>query len=375
MFDLSTLTLIAFAFVGLVAGNVALYGDTLILHISVPPKLVELGFTESAAEHTFLGEAGRITHVISALPTPELRLSSQPTVFTAMAKPLGLEAVAGSLAMDPGIGRLAVNGAILVHPGTPRLDLLMNVTQPGNAPREISLTQDDGDPVTLVRRGADMALEEISTYRVALANYAKGVSGDAAALAQCREAVLRDLAEPWVPSEASERAMEHNLLALLATLDGDLNTAQQQLERSANIRGIAPPARAIINLNSAFVAVALKQPAQALKLYQQAEQTTATLTVPDIGPRIMVVHALVLWANGDMAGAEKVLRQVIVLRPEDEGAHAYLGGLLAAKGDAAGSAAEKAAAAVSHYYDPHIMDLVQSVVWVDPVNGGVRRRT
>ncbi len=375
MIDFTTLTLIAMALLGLVAGNAALYGDTLSLHISVPAKLVEVGFTEAAAENTFLGEAGRITHVISALPTPELRLSSQPTILAALAKPLGLESVAGSLATGPGVSRLSVNGAILIHPGTPQLDLVMTVTEPGEAPTDIRLTQDDGDAVTLVRRGADMALEEISTYRVALANYAKGVHGDAAALAQCRDTVNRDLARAWDPNQASERAMEHNLLALLAVLDGNLATAEQELAKAANVRAAAPPARAVINLNSAFVAVALKHPTQARAFYQQAEQTTATLTVPEIAPRIMVVHALTLWANRDLPAAEQLLRQVVAMRPDDEGAHTYLGRLLAAKGDAAGAAAEQAAATTSHYYDPHIMDLVQSVVWVDPVNGGVRRRS
>jgi hypothetical protein len=372
--DLTTLTLIAIAFLGLVAGNAALYGDTLSVQISVPPKMAELGFTESAAEYAFVGEAGRITHVISAIPTPDLRITSQPTVFTALAKPLGLESVAGSLATQAGISRLSVRGAIITHAGDTRLDLMMLVTQPGEEPREIKLSQDDGDAVALVRHGADLALEEISPYRVALANYAKGVYGDAAALAQCKDTVTRDMAQPWVPAEASERAMERNLLALLALLDGDAATAQQELGRAASIGHLEPAARAIISLNSAFVAVALKQPAQAQKFFQQVEQTRLALIVADIDPRIDAVHALVLWSNGDLAGAEQLFRHAIVERPDDEGAHTYLSRLLAANGDAAGAAVEQAAAATSHYYDPHIMDLAQSVVWTDPADGGVHRR-
>lgn len=372
--DLTTLTLIAVALVGLVAGNVALYGDTLSVQISVPPKLAETGFNEAAAEFAFVGEAGRITHVISAIPTPELRITSQPTMFTALAKPLGLESLAGTLATQSGISRLSVRGAVIQHGGTTRLDLLLLLTEPGEEPHEIKLSRDDGDAMALVRRGADLALEEISPYRVALANYANGVQGDAAALAQCRDTVARDLAQPWVPAEASERAMEHNLLALLALLDSDVPTARDELQKSVAISGVAPAARAIINLNSAFVAVAMKRPAQAQKFFQQAQQTADALKVPEIGPRIDVVHALVLWSAGDLAGAERLFRSAVTQRPDDEGAHTYLSRLLAAKGDVAGAAVEQEAAATSHYYDPHIMDLAQSVVWNDPVKGGVSRR-
>jgi len=267
-----------------------------------------------------------------------------------------------------------VRGAILSHAGNTRLDLMMLLTQPGEEPHEIRLSQDDGDAVVLVRRGADLALEEISPYRVALASYARGVSGSAAALARCKDTVTRDLAQPWVPAEASERAMERNLLALLALLDGDTAAAQQELGKAASIGGLDPAAHAIISLNSAFVAVALKQPAQAQKFFQQVEQTRRALTVAEIDPRIDVLHALVLWSSGDLTGSERLFRHALVERPDDEGAHTYLSRLLAAKGDAAGAAAELAAAATSHYYDPHIMDLAQSVVWTDPVNGGVHRR-
>jgi hypothetical protein len=372
--DLTTLTLIAVALFGLVVGDSVLYGNTLSVVISVPPKLVETGFTEAAAEYTFLGEASRITYVNSAIPTPELRVRSVPSMASILTKPLGLEGLTGSLAIT-GASKLWVAGAMMVNPAGKGLELAMMVAEPDQAAQEIRITQEDGDPIALVRRGADLALEELSPYRVALAQYATGIVGDAAALAQARDTVTRDLARPWVPAKASERAMEQNLLALLALLTADLTAAQQELGKGASMSGVGPAARAIINLNRAFVAVALKQPAQAREFSMQAMQTTNALTVPDIEPRINALNALVLWSNGDLAGAEQLLRHAVADRPDDEGAHTYLSQLLAAKGDAAGSAAEQRAATASHTYDPHIMDLAQSVVWTDPVNGGVRPRT
>jgi hypothetical protein len=370
--DLTTLTLIAVALFGLVMGDTILYGNTLSVVISVPPKLVEVGFTEAAAEYTFLGEASRITDVNSAIPTPEVRVRSAPTMASILTKPLGLEGLTGSLA---GTGQLWVRGAVMVRPAGTQLELTMMVAEPNQAAQEIRLTQEDGDPITLIRRGADLALEELSPYRVALAQYATGILGDAATLAQARDTATRDLARPWVPAKASERAMEQNLLALLALLTADLTAAQQELGKGASMRGVAPAARAIINLNSAFVAVALKQPAQAREFLNQAMQTTDALTVSDIGPRIETVNALVLWSNRDLSGAEQLLRHVVADRQNAGGAHTYLAQLLAEKGDAAGSAAEQRAAAISHDYDLHIMDLAQSVLWTDPLNGGVRPRT
>jgi hypothetical protein len=372
--DLTTLTLIAVALFGIVVGDTVLYGNTLSVVISVPPKLVEIGFTEAAAEYTFLGEASRITHVNSAIPTPEVRVRSAPTLASILTKPLGLEGLTGSLAMT-GAGQLWVLGAVMVKPAGKGLELAMMVAEPDQAAQEIRITQEDGDPIALIRRGADLALEELSPYRVALAQYATGIVGDAAALAQARDTVTRDLARPWVPAKASERAMEQNLLALLALHKADLTVAQQELGKGASMRGVAPAARAIINLNSAFVAVALKQPAQAREFLNQAMQTTDALTDPDIGPRIEAVNALVLWSNRDLSGAEQLLRHVVADRRNAEGAHTYLAQLLAEKGDAAGSAAEQRAAAISHDYDLHIMDLAQSVLWTDPLNGGVRPRT
>ncbi len=374
MIDFTTISMVAVLLFGLIAGNAALFGDTLYVEISVPPKLMQIGFTASTAEHTFVAEAARITHVISAFPTPGLTISSQQTLLSALAKPLGLEAVGSSLQSQIGISHLAVHGSILADPSSSSLELTLVVTQTGEAPQSLRLTQPDGDAITLVRRGADMALEQISPYRVALANYAKGVQGDAAALAQCKETVTRDLAQPWVPEEASERAMEENLLALLALLDGDLPAAAQQLRAIRPSHDVHPAALAIINLNRAFIAVAQKQPAQARDYFQRAQQTTDALTVPDIGPRIDVVNALVSWSNGDTAKAEQLVRKAVAARPDDEGAHTYLSRLLTATGDTAGAAAEQLAAATSHHYDPHIMDLAQSVVWVDPVNGGIQRR-
>jgi len=48
--------------------------------------------------------------------------------------------------------------------------------------------------------------------------------------------------------------------------------------------------------------------------------------------------------------------------------------LLEARGDAAGAAAERAVAADVRRFDVPIPAMAQSELWVDPLQGGVRRR-
>jgi hypothetical protein len=49
-FDVTTIALLAGMLVSLIAGEAAMYGDTLTLHINVAPKIVESGFDAATAE-------------------------------------------------------------------------------------------------------------------------------------------------------------------------------------------------------------------------------------------------------------------------------------------------------------------------------------
>src|SRR5581483_4677283 len=104
----------------------------------------------------------------------------------------------------------------------PKLDFVVVVVQPRQVPVQIVLEQPDGDATTLVRRGADWAMEQVSPYRVVLAHFLAGAQGDTAALKEAKASAERFLARPWDPARGSERAMTHNVLALLALLDNDI---------------------------------------------------------------------------------------------------------------------------------------------------------
>ena len=70
-FEFLTFVLLAGMAVGLVAGDAALYGDTLSLHINVSPKIVEGGFDAATAELVFIAESPRIVRGESIIPPPD----------------------------------------------------------------------------------------------------------------------------------------------------------------------------------------------------------------------------------------------------------------------------------------------------------------
>lgn len=216
-------------------------------------------------------------------------------------------------------------------------------------------------------------MARVSPYRVAQADYLRGLDNEPAALKEAKETAIRYLARPWEPTRASERAMLYNLVAMLALLDDQIPTAETQLSLVDPIPDVLPEARGVVALNRAFLAVAGKRPAEALAFFQAGEKLAAGISLPNFGARITMLNALVVWSAGDLVQAEKLLRAAIAALPGDEGPHVYLAQLLAAKGDAAGAEAEQKAAAAAHPFDLEIPVFAQSIFWVDPVNGGIKR--
>jgi hypothetical protein len=357
---------------GLISSEAAMYGDTLTLHINVAPKLVEAGFDSTTAEQIFVAESAWIVRGESIIPTPTLRISSRPTVMGALASPLQLGPVIGALQDQFGYDRLVVSASVL--PGTDKaLRMLLVVQQPHQPPEQVEVTQADGDPAALVRRGADFTMARVSPYRVAQADYIRGLDNDPATLKEAKETALRYLRRPWEPARASERAMLHNLVAMLALIDEQIPVAENQLSLVDPIPGVLPEARGIVALNRAFVAVAGKRPAEALAFFQAGEKQTASINLPGFGARITMLGGIVAWSGGDVAAAEKAFRAAIAAQPGDDGPHVYLAQLLAANGDAAGAAAEQVAAEAARPFHEGIPVLAQSIFRVDPVQGGMKR--
>jgi hypothetical protein len=371
-FDISTLVLLAGMVISLIAGEAALYGDTLTLHINVSPKIVQGGFDSATAEQIFIAESARIVRGESIIPTPTLRVSSRPTVMSALATPLKLDTVVGALQDQFDYDRLVVNAAVVSGTGD-SLRMLIVVEQPRQTPEQIQLTQADGEPAALVRRGADITMSRVSPYRVAQADYIRGLDNDPEALKEAKETAIRYLARPWESARASERAMLYNLLAMLALLEEQVPAAEKQLSLVDPIPGVLPEARGVVALNRAFLAVAGKRPAEALAFFQAGEKLATSISLPDFGARITTLNGLVAWSGGDKVQAEKLFRAAIAALPGDEGPHVYLAQLLAANGDEAGAEKQRDIATATHPFDVEIPVFAQSIFWVDPINGGIKR--
>jgi hypothetical protein len=373
--DLSTLFLFVGMMLSIVAGEAAINGDTLNLKINLPQKLEQSGFDADTAEKLFIAESAWIVRGTSIIPTPTLRVSSRPSVISALATPLKLDRIVGALQDQFGYDRLVVSAAML-SAAENALRMVIIVEHPLAGPDQIQLTQADGDPAALVRRGAAATMERVSPYRVAQAYYIRGLeNADPGALKDAAATASRHLARPWEPSRASERAMLYNLMALLALLDNKIALADQMLRLVDPIPGVLAEARAIVALNRAFLTVAANKPAEARALFDAGEKLAAAITLPDFDARVVMLGALVAWSEGDKVEAERRLRAAIVAMPSNERPHAYLATLLGTTVEGAGDKekAEQASAVAANPFTPDLPFFAQSVFSVDPVNGGIRR--
>lgn len=372
-FDVSTMFLFAGLMLSIIAGDAAVNGDTLTLNVHVSPKVEQTGFNSDMAERLFVAESARIVRGASIIPAPTLRVSSRPTIISALATPLKLDRVVGAVQDQFGYDRLLVSAAIMSVPEN-ALRLVIVVEQPRESPEQIQLIQTDGDPAALIRRGAGITMERVSPYRVAQTYYIRGLENDLGALKDARDTATRYLARTFEATRASERAMLYNLMALLALHDGKIPEAETMLHLADPIPGVLPEARAVLAFNRAFLAVAARRPADAQKHFDAGEALGASISLPDFASRVTTLKALVAWSAGDTVTAETLLRAAITAVPTDERPHAYLAALLDTKTQNDSAVAEQTAAAVAaHPFVTELPFLAQSVFWVDPVKGGITR--
>jgi hypothetical protein len=389
MIDFTSLFIIAGIVFGLLAGDAAIYGDTLRVQIAVAESLRNAGFTEASAESVFMAEAARIVRGESIIPAPSLRVNSSPSVVTALAKPLNLDTVVAAIQNQLGIDHLQVSGAVLAEAGTGKmasadpvraltsgvkLDMIVVVVQPRQTPVQTVLEQPDGDATALVKRGAGWAMEQVSPFRVVLAHFLAGIQGDQEELHLATIAATRFLDKPWEPSRSSERALTRNVLALLAMLDNKIADAGDELDKAEAVPDVLPQARAEIALNHSFLAVIQRRPDEAARLLNVSREQSEQVDLPGFASHLELQEGLIAWSAGNVADAEEKFREVIAALPNSETAHHYLARLLRAKGDAAGAAAEEQAERISHRFDTKGQDLAVVLFWADPVKGGVTRR-
>lgn len=388
--ELGTIALLVGMFLAAIAGEAVFYRDTLHLQINVPNALQEQGLSEPVAEEVFSSEAARILRGQSVVPAPDIRIHSQPNLLSAVVQPLSLDSAVAALQTQFGVDRLGVIAAIMPGKGKPDpgdnlpvrppgrdaqpLQLLLLVSQRYGDPAQVRLAQDDGDAVTLLRRGAQWAMERVAPYRVALSHFLSGTQGDPEGFPAARHSVARSLARPWHTEQASERAMLLDLHALLDAADDKLAEALATYRTIGEMPDLLAAVRADVALNHATLALALKQSGQAADLLKRGADMHAGTALPDFAINLQLLEGLIAWAESDLATAESRFRSVAAQAPMNEAGHRYLGQLLAARGDRDGSVRALDAAQAVHGANPPQEALALALFWVDPVAGGLTRR-
>jgi hypothetical protein len=165
MFDFASLIVLSGLLFGLIVGDAAYFGDPISLHITVPPRLVQMGYSEPAAEELFATEAAAVGQASSIVPTPTLEISTHPTLSRAIATPLHIETVVVAMQGMMGIEVTTIHATIVDATKTPGLDMMIVINEPREPSVEIDLSRDDGDVRALIRQAAGLALHRILQRR------------------------------------------------------------------------------------------------------------------------------------------------------------------------------------------------------------------
>ena len=377
--DLTSLSIAALLFFGLLVGQATFRGDTMRVQISIAPKVVNTGFTDTIAEEVFAAEVSHLTEGDQLIPPPTVRIRSQAGVLGTLARPLAMEQVVAATQAMLGIDRLNVVAALTEtaedgEGGKPGLEMILVVAHQPKVTEQARIRLGDNDPVALVRRSASWSMELVAPYRVVLAAVLAATRGGAAELATARETAHRVLARTWSVEQSSERALVLNALALLSLLESDLAAAEMHLHLATLVPGTRPDILGVIRLNQAMLAVARKNPAQARRLLEQGLRQTSGLALPDFDVSTQIMSALADWSNDNLRRAEATLRSVAAAAPENEAAHFYLAQVLLLRGDAAGSAKALYDAQAARRFAGKQQPLVSALFWIDPINGGTKLR-
>jgi hypothetical protein len=371
--DLVSLATVAALFVSFVVGDAALYGNSLFVHLDVPTSVAERGFTEDAAELTFASEIGRFARAEPTVPTPSVQTSTTPSLPMVVAKPFQMADVVHALQANVRSDLVSVTGSIIAAPTGSRLTMAIIVTNPPDPPTEHVLIREDGDVRLLIKSAARVTMEKAAPYRVALTDMAAALDGNKAAFEHARNTALFGLTQapdPSVPGR-TELVMLHNLLAVLALRDGDQMEASGQFSHALAISGAAEAAYGTITLNRAFMAVIDRQPAPAMRLLQTGIEQTSSVNMPAFTASISELKGIVALSAGKPAEAEQDFRSALDIVPDEQVAHHYLAGILAARGDKEGAAAELAASLTKQRSEGYVPGLAHTIVLVDPIAGGV----
>lgn len=369
--DLTTLMTVAGLFLSVVVGNAAIFGESLFASISVPKAVETSGLDRATAERLFAAHVAWYARLPSILPTPTVSTSSSPSLAMALAKPIQLGDVVYVVQTQLRSDVVSANGAIMEAPGSKALSMLMVVNNPPNPPVLLNLQQADGNTQELIHRAARETMITIAPYRVALSDLASVLDGATDGIAKARVTATRGLEQPWdpTPTGATEIVLLHNLLAVLAIQGGDGQTARDHFTLAHTTPGAVSTAYALVNMNEAFLALTERKPKEAEVYYQKGMKRIGLEFEEMLRGRLQVLGALIVWQDGNLARAEKLLRESTEGNDTEIEPHYYLAKILQDRGDIAGAEKERMAAHVAVRFDQHYASLAHTIMGIDVATG------
>lgn len=372
--DFVTLGFITMALAGLMTSEAVLNANTLSVEISVPPPVEATGFTRQAAEEIFAAEVKRIVDAPSTISRPSMRISSRKTVVGVISEALQLRGLTTAIQDSFGQETLRVTGA-LIREGD-RYRLVLTVSEHDSIPIHLEIRRDDNDVVAVLRDGATATFERVAPYRVALSRFLAGIKGDQAQLARSRIDTKNALRTPAPRGRETEWAGLNTLDAMHSLMATDPRGAATAFRRAYADPNISAGAKAVGQVNYAFMAIHDRQPEAALTHARAARGYLAELTAPpwNFAAYVDVAEGLAAWSMGDMTAAAQLLASAEQKMPKDEPPLAYLVQLWTGLGRTEAADAARGRLEQASSFSGEIPAMAISLFWIDPESGAMERR-
>lgn len=372
--DFVTLGFITMAFAGLVTSEAVLNASTLSVTISVPPPVEETGFTRQTAEEIFAAEVKRIVDAPSTISRPSTRISSRKTVVGVISDSLQLRGLTTAIQDSFGQETLRVVGALMKEDGKYRL--ILTVSDHDSIPIHLEIRRADNDVVAVLRDGATATFERVAPYRVALSRFLAGIKGDAGQLARSRIDTKNALRTPAPRGRETEWAGLNTLDAMHYLMADDVGGANGAFRRAYADPNISAGAKAVGQVNYAFMAIHDRQPEAALTYARAARGYLGELTAPpwNFEAYVDVAEGLAAWSMGDTTAAARLLASAEQKMPKDETPLAYQVQLWSGLGRTEAAAAARSRLEQASSFSGEIPAMAISLFWIDPETGAIERR-
>ena len=364
--DPASLALAAAMVFGLLTADAAVSANSVAVSVSVPPAIVQTGFTAEVAERVFTSEFERMSRARSLLRAPSVRSAREPTIVGVIANALKLDNFTGALQDLLGLDHPRVNVAIVV-PAPNRTRLLVNSVSARSGAFTVQVESDAG-PEALLRIGAMQTMDQFEPYRSALFHFEQALLSSTHDFTRVKAVAQRELARPSTTATLQENSYLQNLLGIVALMEDDRATAERFFRETFRLNTGFNVGR----LNLGFALIELDRYREALDLLTPLVSVSL---IPEIAlpgrtaPLQEALHSTIgvaRWGLGDLDGAEASFRTAVRAFPESEAAHVYWARLMRERGRVAEAVALEEIARTNALTFDNYPEVANLFFWMNP---------